>query len=87
VGIRDEVSATELDRFLRGVASEIRLSGSPEERRTRENEAQCGYRADDLSDHTGKDRRICGRPERDRGRTVTRADPEAVQNRKLEPQV
>jgi hypothetical protein len=33
VGIRDEVSATELDRFLRGVASEIRLSGSPEERR------------------------------------------------------
>jgi Peptidase family M28/PA domain len=33
VGIRDDVSAAELDRFLRGVASEVRLSGSPEEAR------------------------------------------------------
>jgi hypothetical protein len=33
VSIRDEVSAAELDRHLRAVAAEVRLSGSPEEAR------------------------------------------------------
>ena len=33
MSIRDAVSASELDRHLRAVSAEVRLSGSPEEAR------------------------------------------------------
>jgi len=33
VSIRNSVSASELDRYLRAVSAEVRLSGSPQEAR------------------------------------------------------